>query len=146
MKPPRAKSGYNYFMIDQMETIKEENHGDKNTSLLSLCAEKWKTLDEDAKAPYEKLAAKDVLRKARQEEEFKKNKYFTLEDGTLSNTAENIKKYKPKKKAPKANKTVQSSSEEEEAPKRKSLKALKKKNTNNKEKEQTDHELNIESD
>ena len=34
--------------------------------------------------------------------------------------------------------------EEEEAPKRKSLK--KKKITNNKEKEQTDHELNIESD
>ena len=68
-----------------------------------------------------------------------------MEDGTLSNTAENIKKFGAKKPA-KANKTVQSSSDEEEAPKRKSLKPLKKKITNNKEKEQTDHELNIESD
>lgn len=70
-----------------------------------------------------------------------------MEDGTLSNTAENIKKFGQKKPA-KANKTVQSSSDEEEAPQRKSLKTLKKKITNNKEKEkeQTDHELNIESD
>ena len=80
----------------------------------------------------------------RQEEEFKKHKYFTMEDGTKSNSAENIKKYAPKKKAPKATKKVESEEEEEEAPKRKSLK--KKKITHNKEKEQTDHELNIESD
>jgi hypothetical protein len=68
-----------------------------------------------------------------------------MEDGSRSDTPENIKKFGQKKPA-KANKTIQSSSDEEEAPQRKSLKTLKKKITYNKEKEQTDHELNIESD
>lgn len=146
VKPPRVKSSLSYFMSSQMKKFKEENPDVKHTAIMGLVQEKWKTLDEEAKAPYEKLAAADVLRKARQEEDFKKNKVFTMEDGTLSNTAENIKKFGAKKPAPKANKTVQSSSDEEEAPKRKSLKTVKKKITNNKEKEQTDHELNIESD
>lgn len=130
-----------------MKKIKEENPDVKQTEVMGLVQEKWKSLDEEAKGPYVLLAAADGQRKARQEEEFKKNKYFTMEDGTLSNTAENIKKFGVKKPA-KANKTVQSSSDEEEAPQRKSLKTLKKKITNNKEKEkeQTDHELNIESD
>jgi hypothetical protein len=35
-----------------------------------------------------------------------------MEDGTKSNTAENIKKYAPKKKSPKATKKAQSDSEE----------------------------------
>ncbi len=130
-----------------MKKIKEENPDVKQTEVMALVQEKWKSLDEEAKGPYVLLAAADGQRKARQEEELKKNKYFTMEDGTLSNTAENIKKFGVKKPA-KANKTVQSSSDEEEAPQRKSLKTLKKKITNNKEKEkeQTDHELNIESD
>ena len=134
-------------MSSQMKKIKEENPDVKQTEVMSLVQEKWKSLDEEAKGPYVLLAAADGQRKARQEEEFKKNNYFTMEDGTLSNTAENIKKFGVKKPA-KANKTVQSSSDEEEAPQRKSLKTLKKKITNNKEKEkeQTDHELNIESD
>jgi hypothetical protein len=134
-------------MSSQMKKIKEENPDVKQTEVMGLVQEKWKSLDEEAKGPYVLLAAADGQRKARQEEEFKKNKYFTMEDGTLSNTAENIKKFGVKKPA-KANKTVQSSSDEEEAPQRKSLKTLKKKITNNKEKEkeQTDHELNIESD
>ena len=130
-----------------MKKIKEENPDVKQSEVMGLVQEKWKSLDEEARGPYDLLNAADRQRKARQEEEFKKNKYFTMEDGTLSNTAENIKKFGQKKPA-KANKTVQASSDEEEAPQRKSLKTLKKKITNNKEKEkeQTDHELNIESD
>lgn len=73
-----------------------------------------------------------------------------MEDGTLSNSAANIKKYLKKK-------TNKSMLEEETEPKvRKSQKsaatkksktpAKKTKITNKKEKEQTDHELNVESE
>ncbi len=106
MKPPRLKSSMSFFMSSQMKTIKEENPDVKHTSVLKLAQDKWKTLSAEEKAPYEKLAAEDAKRKARQEEEFKKKKYFTMEDGSLSNTAENIKKFGTKKRAPKANKTV----------------------------------------
>ena len=133
-------------MTDQMTKIKEENKDEKQSNAMALAQTKWKTLDEEAKAPYEKLSKEDAERKARQEEEFKKNKYFTMEDGTLSNTAENLKKYGKKKSAPRANKSAKVEEDEEEAPKRKSLKTYKKKITKNKEKEQTDHELNIESE
>ena len=70
-----------------------------------------------------------------------------MEDGTLSNTAANIKKYTPKKQV---NKSVVEA--DEKKPQRKSKKeksdtpAAKKKATNKKENEQTDHELNIESE
>jgi len=70
-----------------------------------------------------------------------------MEDGSLSNTKENIKKFTPKKQA---NKSVVE--DEEEKPQRKTLKKktetpiVKKKAANKKEIEHTDHELNIESE
>lgn len=69
-----------------------------------------------------------------------------MEDGTRSDTAANIKKYAPKPKKTITSKSVAEESEEEK-PKRKSIQAIKKnKVTKNKEKDLTDHELNIESD
>jgi hypothetical protein len=54
---------------------------------MGIISNKWKELGDAEKEPYEAMGKKDAERKAGQESEFKKHKYFKMEDGTLSNTA-----------------------------------------------------------
>ena len=133
-------------MVDYQKKVREEQPDIDSKDVMGEVSKKWKDVDEKTKNHYEELAKADGDRKAKQEKELKDKGYFTMEDGTKSNTKENIKKFSPKTKT---NKTVV---EEEEKPQRKPLKkkteapAPKKIATNKKEIEQTDHELNIESE
>jgi hypothetical protein len=60
-----VKSSFNYYLTDHSKTLKEENTDAKQNNVMALAAAKWKTLDEEEKAPYEKLAKEDAERKAR---------------------------------------------------------------------------------
>ena len=43
-------------MASEMKKIKEENPDKKQTEIMGLVQEKWKSLDEEAKGPYVLLA------------------------------------------------------------------------------------------
>lgn len=51
VKPKRAASSYNCFLTSYK--LKE---GESQKDLMKIVGEKWKTMDDKAKAPYEKLA------------------------------------------------------------------------------------------
>lgn len=65
VKPPRAKSAYNYYMVDQQKVIRTENPDVENTKIMGMVSEKWKHESEEKKNHYEELAKKDAERKQR---------------------------------------------------------------------------------
>jgi len=55
-KPKRGKSSYLIYCAENMAVFKTENEGIKPTELMKLCGEKWRTLDDEQKAPYVQAA------------------------------------------------------------------------------------------
>ena len=51
---------------------------------MGLAGEKWREMDDDSKAPYEKMYSEDKERFEKQMAEWNKNGYYTMEDGTKS--------------------------------------------------------------
>jgi hypothetical protein len=64
--PKRALSAYMYFANEQRDTVRSENPGVSFGQIGKLLGEKWKSLTETDKAPYEGKATQD---KKRYEEE-----------------------------------------------------------------------------
>ncbi|GAB7361970.1 hypothetical protein MBLNU230_g2007t1 [Neophaeotheca triangularis] len=64
--PKRGLSAYMFFANDQRDKVREENPGIKFGEVGKLLGERWKSLNEKQKAPYEAKAAAD---KKRYEEE-----------------------------------------------------------------------------
>ncbi|KAJ4349893.1 Non-histone chromosomal protein 6 [Didymosphaeria variabile] len=64
--PKRGLSAYMFFANDQRDKVREENPGIKFGEVGKMLGEKWKTLSEKQRQPYEAKAAAD---KKRYEEE-----------------------------------------------------------------------------
>ncbi|KAF2280266.1 uncharacterized protein EI97DRAFT_455174 [Westerdykella ornata] len=64
--PKRGLSAYMFFANEQREKVREENPGIKFGEVGKLLGEKWKSLSEKQRAPYDAKAAAD---KKRYEEE-----------------------------------------------------------------------------
>ncbi|KAL5448602.1 Non-histone chromosomal protein 6 [Paraphaeosphaeria minitans] len=64
--PKRGLSAYMFFANDQRDKVREENPGIKFGEVGKMLGEKWKTLSEKQRQPYEAKAATD---KKRYEEE-----------------------------------------------------------------------------
>lgn len=64
--------------------------GDK----FKLAAEAWGVLSSEGKLPFEKIAAEDKERKAKQDAHLKEHGWFRLDDGTKSNEVTVPKKVK----------------------------------------------------
>ncbi|KAG9685744.1 hypothetical protein KCU81_g5452, partial [Aureobasidium melanogenum] len=64
--PKRGLSAYMFFANEQREKVREENPGIKFGDVGKILGEKWKSLNEKQKTPYEAKAAAD---KKRYEEE-----------------------------------------------------------------------------
>ncbi|THY89808.1 hypothetical protein D6C93_06772 [Aureobasidium pullulans] len=64
--PKRGLSAYMFFANEQREKVREDNPGIKFGDVGKLLGEKWKSLNEKQKTPYEAKAAAD---KKRYEEE-----------------------------------------------------------------------------
>ena len=60
--PKRPLSSYMYFCQDRRESIKAANEGMNGKDITSELGRVWKSLSEDAKAPYEAKAATDKVR------------------------------------------------------------------------------------
>ena len=66
-----------------------------------LAGEMWKQMNEEAKAPYEKMSQEDKVREEKQKAELAKKGYYTLTNGTKSTDPENAQLLKKKKKSKK---------------------------------------------
>jgi len=66
-----------------------------------MAAEAWGALSVEAKVPFEKIAAEDKERKAKQDAHLKEHGWFRLDDGKQSNEVT-----VPKKKEKRASKKV----------------------------------------
>ncbi|PSN66708.1 Non-histone chromosomal protein 6 [Corynespora cassiicola Philippines] len=73
--PKRGLSAYMFFANEQRDKVREENPGIKFGEVGKMLGEKWKSLTEKQRAPYEAKAAAD---KKRYEEE--KAKYQDREE------------------------------------------------------------------
>lgn len=59
IKPPRAKSAYNYFISEYQSKIPE---GTANSDRMGLCSAAWKALSDSEKKKYDKLHDADQKR------------------------------------------------------------------------------------
>ncbi|PVI07327.1 hypothetical protein DM02DRAFT_512695 [Periconia macrospinosa] len=60
--PKRGLSAYMFFANDQRDKVREENPGIKFGDVGKMLGEKWKTLSDKQRAPYEAKAAADKKR------------------------------------------------------------------------------------
>jgi len=60
--PKRALSAYMYFANEQRETVRTDNPGVTFGQIGKLLGEKWKSLNEAEKVPYESKANQDKKR------------------------------------------------------------------------------------
>ena len=75
------------------------NAGHKATEAMKLASVEYKkALESDDLDKYKKMHEEDKLRHDKQLAELKKKGYFTLDDGSKSTDAENVKMLQPKKK------------------------------------------------
>jgi hypothetical protein len=77
--PPRAKTGYMYFMASRRETLAEEHSDATPKEVLVMMGEEWSELGGEGKAKFEKLGLQDKRRHQRQQHEFKQYGSFTVE-------------------------------------------------------------------
>lgn len=96
-KPKGVTSAYIYFNTDYCRKLRENDKESKQSDLMSLAGQKWVTMSEKDKAPWEALKQKDVKRHEKQMAEREKKGYFTLDDGSKSTDAANAKLFKEKK-------------------------------------------------
>ena len=93
--PKRAMTPWTFFAGEKM---KEYSAQGKSKEAFALASEAWKACTDEQKSPYEKLAATDKAREAKQAAELAKLGYYLLEDGSKSTDPENAKLLKVKKK------------------------------------------------
>ena len=72
-QPKRSLSSYFIYVRDNRQKVIADNAGISVTEITKILGAQWKALSAEEKAPYEKLAAEDKLRYAREMDEFKKN-------------------------------------------------------------------------
>ena len=73
--PKRALSAYNYFMKENRESIKSKMPADtKNTEVVAEIGKQWSALSDAKKKKYNKMAAKDQERYAKEMEQYKATK------------------------------------------------------------------------
>ena len=74
----------------------------KRKEAFKLASDMWKLMNEEAKAPYEKMSQDDKAREAKQKAELAKKGFYTLSNGTKSTDPDNSHLLKKKKKGKKS--------------------------------------------
>lgn len=72
--PKKGMSAYFFFMNENREKIKTENPGIAFTEIAKVAGEKWKAVSAEEKAKYEKMAANDKERYAKDMKKYTDNK------------------------------------------------------------------------
>lgn len=72
--PKRFLSAYMFFANENRDTVKAENPDATFGGLGKLLGEKWKSMDENDKKPYEDMAKKDRERYEKQMETYRSSK------------------------------------------------------------------------
>ena len=83
MKPKKPNTAWIFYNTEQVVKLKEKD-GLSHKDAFAKSAEIWKTLKDNQKAKYEKMAKADEERYKKQLEELEKKGYFTNADGTKS--------------------------------------------------------------
>lgn len=105
LQPKRANGAYTFFNTDFVREARAKDPELKTSDCFKLAGEKWATMSEKQKEPYEKLALKDKARNEKQKAELAKKGYFLLEDGSKSTDPQNVPK--PKKSRKRDEKSVE---------------------------------------
>jgi structure-specific recognition protein 1 len=82
--PKRGMSGYMFFMNANRERYKREHPGAKVTEIGKFAGEEWRTMDAEAKAPWEEKAKADKERYEREMKEYTEAKRAALAEATSS--------------------------------------------------------------
>lgn len=82
--PKRGMSGYMFFMNANRERYKQEHPGAKVTEIGKFAGEEWRTMDAEAKAPWEEKAKADKERYEREMKEYTEAKRVALAEATSS--------------------------------------------------------------
>jgi hypothetical protein len=82
--PKQAKSAYMYFNMEFFLAERKRNPNCSNSDAFKLAGQKWGTMSDKDKAPYNKQAENDKARYERQLDEREKKGYFLLEDKSKS--------------------------------------------------------------
>ena len=108
--PKRGRTSYIYFCTDQRPIIKEENPEMNTKEVTSQLGVQWKSLTDEDKKPYAKLAAKDKSRYEKEKSEWvdpddeleldtKKDKKSVSKKDKKKKKKKKKKKSKPRKKS-----------------------------------------------
>ena len=75
--PKRAKTPFQFFIMDKFNNYKEENSDFTTPEILKELAKEWNNLSDKKRESYENKAEKDRLRFKKQNVEFKEFGYYT---------------------------------------------------------------------
>jgi len=81
--PKRPSTGYIFFTSENAKKFAEEKQI-AYTEAMKECGKVWNSLDDKAKAKYERLADEDKVRFERQNAEYLKKGYYVMADGAKS--------------------------------------------------------------
>jgi hypothetical protein len=84
LQPKRPLSAYMFFSVEYGKTLREKNTELTIGGVAQLVSEKWGTMNESAKSPYDKLNEQDKVRQQKQLAELEKKGFFVLSDGSKS--------------------------------------------------------------
>jgi hypothetical protein len=112
--PKGVPSAYIFFNTEYVKKLRETDKETKQSALMSLAGQKWNTMSEKDKEPYEAMKQKDLKRREKQLAEREKKGFFLLEDGSKSTDAANAKLFKEKKEKKSKNATESEDEEEEQ--------------------------------
>ena len=94
LQPKRAMSAYMYFNVECSSEIRAKNPGVVMPmgEVSKAVSDKWGSMTDAQKQPYEDRSAADKKRQEKQLEELNKKGYFTLDDGSKSTDEQNVPK------------------------------------------------------
>jgi len=89
LQPKRAMTAFLYFNIEFSTEIRARDPTKilAVTEVSKMVSDKWTTMSEEQKAPFDKKNLSDKMRLKKQIEELRTQGYFTLADGTKSTDA-----------------------------------------------------------
>lgn len=90
--PKKPSSAYLFFSIETIKKLTEKNPDLKQPEKMRKAGEVWKALNDKQKAKYIAMADEDKVRYEKQQKQFESKGWYTLADGSKSNSAENIAK------------------------------------------------------
>ena len=95
--PKKPISSYFFFNTEYGAKLRAENPTNTSMKYIApLVKEKWDTMDEQHRKPYEDMAEKDKLRFQKEKKMLDDHGYFMLADGSKSTDPQNIPKKKRK--------------------------------------------------